>query len=237
MKKLIILFLLIAGQAPVWGQTVNIHMKDGRVIEYDASDVNYVNFSFNKHEAVDLGLTSGLKWATCNIGASKPEDTGYYLAWGETSGKEEYEWDNYKWCNGSKTSLTKYTSRSTLEPDDDAAHVLWGGTWRMPSVEEVNELMRECTKSVVTQNGVRGAVFTGPNGNSIFFPASGCLSYENDWMGLHGLYWLNSTQNNYWNNDPAADYFEVDCQTVKYVTYRAPRCWGLTIRAVTDAGK
>ena len=80
-------------------------------------------------------------------------------------------------------------------------------------------------------------VFTGPNGNSIFMPASGCLSYENNWEGLHGLYWLNSTENNNWNGDPAADYFELDCQTVKYCTYRAPRCWGLTIRAVIDAGK
>jgi hypothetical protein len=235
MKKLIILSLLIvAGQVAAWGQTVNIHMKDGSVIEYDASGVDYVNFTDIKHEAVDLGLTSGTKWATCNIGATKPEETGNFIAWGEMAKKDDYSWATYKWCNGSKTSLTKYTSISTLEPEDDAAHVLWGGTWRMPTVAEVKELITECSKSVVTQNGVKGAVFTGPNGNSIFFPASGCKSYENDWEGEHGLYWLNSTQNNNWNGDPAADYFEADCKTVRYVTYRAPRCWGLTIRPVTN---
>lgn len=234
MKKLIVFALLVAGQTAVLGQTVNIHMKDGRVIEYDAADVDYVNFSATKHEAVDLGLTSGTKWATCNIGAAQPEDTGYFIAWGEVTKKENYSWENYKWCNGSKTSLTKYTSRGTLEPEDDAAHVMWGGTWRMPSLEEATELMKECSKSVTTQNGVLGAVFTGPNGNSIFLPASGCKGDENNWEGLHGLFWLNSTQNNYWNSDPAADYFEVDCQTVRYTTYRAPRSWGLSIRAVTS---
>lgn len=233
MKKLIALALLMAGQVAAWGQTWNIHMKDGSVITYDASVVDYINASTIKHEAIDLGLTSGTKWATCNLGASKPEEAGYYLAWGEVTGKENYKWEDYKWCNGSKTSLTKYTSKGTLEPDDDAVHVMWGGTWRMPTLAEATELINECTKSVVTQNGVQGAVFTGPNGNSIFFPAVGCKGYENDWEGQHGLYWLNSTQNNNWNNDPAADYFEIDCQTVRFSTYRAPRCWGLTIRPVT----
>jgi len=241
MKKLLVLSLLIvAGQVAAWGQTVNIRMKDGSVLEYDASGVDYVYFTakgstgLNGHEAVDLGLPSGLKWATCNVGATKPEEAGGFFAWGEAAEKEDYSWAAYKWCNGSKTNLTKYNSISTLETEDDAAYVLWGGTWRMPTVAEATELIMECSKSVVTQNGVKGAVFTGPNGNSIFLPAPGCKSYENNWEGLHGLYWLNSTDNNNWNGDPAANYFEVDCQTVKFVTYRAPRCWGFTIRPVTE---
>ena len=86
MKKLIALALLVAGQVAAWGQTVNIHMKDGSVLQYDASGVDYVNFSagnndgLNGHEAVDLGLPSGTKWATCNVGASTPEEAGYFFA-------------------------------------------------------------------------------------------------------------------------------------------------------------
>ena len=91
MKKLIILSLLIvAGQVAAWGQTVNIHMKDGSVLKYDASGVDYVNFTAasttpDEHEAVDLGLPSGLKWATCNVGATKPEEGGGFYAWGEVA--------------------------------------------------------------------------------------------------------------------------------------------------------
>ena len=101
--------------------------------------------NYNGHEYVDLGLPSGLKWATCNVGASSPEVYGGYYAWGETEEKSSYSWSTYKWCNGSYDTMTKYCTSSsygtvdnktTLDPQDDVAHVKWGGRWRMPTLEE-----------------------------------------------------------------------------------------------------
>ncbi|MCQ2319676.1 MAG: hypothetical protein MJZ90_12290 [Bacteroidales bacterium] len=102
------------------------------------------------HEYVDLGLPSGLLWATCNVGADSPEDYGDYFAWGETETKSDYDWDTYKWCNGSYNTLTKYNTKSsygtvdnktTLELSDDAARANWGGSWRMPTEAEFQELI------------------------------------------------------------------------------------------------
>ena len=108
----------------------------------------------NGHVWVDLGLPSGTKWATANVGASKPEEFGNYYAWGETTTKEIYSWSTYKY--GSDFELTKYCSASlygkdgftdskaTLDPSDDAAYVNWGGKWRMPTYEQLGELRNEC---------------------------------------------------------------------------------------------
>ena len=134
----------------------------------------------NGHEYVDLGLS--VKWATCNVGASQPEEYGDYFAWGETEPKEVYEWSTYKWCNGSDNTQTKYCTNSSygtvdnktqLDKEDDAASVNWGGAWRMPTEEEIDELRTDCTWEVDTLNGVAGLILTGPNGNNIFIPASG----------------------------------------------------------------
>ncbi len=137
------------------------------------------------HEWVDLGLPSGTMWATCNVGANTPEEYGDYFAWGETTPKDNYDWSTYKWCNGSKTSMTKYCANSTygadgftdgkteLDPEDDPAYVNWGPSWRMPTFEQLQELMYKCTLTWTTKNGVSGRLVTGPNGNSIFLPAVG----------------------------------------------------------------
>ncbi|MCQ2315107.1 MAG: DUF1566 domain-containing protein [Bacteroidales bacterium] len=155
------------------------------------------------HAYVDLGLPSGLLWATCNVGASKPEDYGDYFAWGETTTKSTYSWDTYKWCNdGDPHKLTKYNTysgcgtvdnKTVLDLEDDAAHVNWGGAWRMPTYGEMRELVNNCTSEWTTQNGVKGRKFTGPNGESIFLPAAGyydggSLSYA----GSYGYYWSSS---------------------------------------------
>ena len=152
------------------------------------------------HEYVDLGLS--VKWATCNVGASAPEDYGGYYAWGETEEKSNYDWSTYKWCKGSYDTLTKYCTSSSygkvdnktvLDPEDDVAHVKWGGTWRMPTLEEQKELSEKCTWTWTTQNGVKGYKVTGPNGNSIFLPAAG---YRNGTgagsRGSYGYYWSSS---------------------------------------------
>ena len=156
---------------------------------------------------VDLGLPSGLLWATCNIGASSPEDYGDYYAWGETETKSNYSWSTYKWYNGSETTMTKYCTSSsygtvdnktTLDLEDDVAHVKWGGSWRMPTKSEQEELHNSCTWTWTTQNGTNGYKVTGTNGNSIFLPAAGCRYYTSlDYAGSHGLYWSSSLDSGY----------------------------------------
>ena len=134
----------------------------------------------NGYEYVDLGLPSGLKWATCNVGATSPEEYGNYYAWGETATQETYDWSTYKWCNGNYNTQTKYCTNSSygtvddktvLEPEDDAAAVNWGGAWRMPTDEEWTELRENCTWTWT--NGVNGYEVKGTNGNYIFLPAAG----------------------------------------------------------------
>ena len=154
------------------------------------------------HEYVDLGLPSGLLWATCNVGADKPEDYGDYFAWGETATKASYSWDTYQWCNGSYNNLTKYNSdpdygtvddKTMLEPADDAAHVNWGGGWRMPTLDELEELEDNCTWEWTAQDGKDGYRVTGSNGNSIFLPAAGCYYGDSiSYAGSFGYYWSSS---------------------------------------------
>lgn len=173
---------------------------------------------YNGHEYVDLGLPSGLKWATCNVGATKPEDYGDYFAWGETEPKSIYNWSTYKYMQEGYSDyehVTKYTfedglassywydnyiyvgttvdgvtykNKTVLDPEDDAAHVNWGGDWRMPTLEEQYELLTICTWTWITSGDVNGYVVTGPNGNSIFLPCGhNRSSFERE-----GNYWANS---------------------------------------------
>lgn len=144
----------------------------------------------NGKDFVDLGLPSGLKWATCNVGATTPEEYGDYFAWGETESKDYYDFSTYKYCNGDRYSMTKYCvdsyygtvdNKTTLELTDDAARVNWGGNWRMPTRAEQDELRNSsnCTWTRTTQNGVKGYKVTSKkNGNSIFLPAAGCRFYD-----------------------------------------------------------
>ena len=157
--------------------------------QYDSETVTLLfDSGFGHHEYVDLGLPSGLLWATCNVGADNPEDYGDYFAWGETQPKNCYDWSTYQHCNGSHTTLTKYCSNSSygyngftdnltiLLPEDDAATANWGGNWRMPTEEEWLELYHNTTVTWTTQNDVKGRLFTAGNGNSLFLPAAGFRS-------------------------------------------------------------
>ncbi len=155
----------------------------------------------NVHEYVDLGLS--VKWATCNVGASQPEEYGDYFAWGETSPKSTYDWSTYKWCRGDRNNLTKYCTdsdygtvdnKTQLELSDDAARANWGGSWRMPTRDELTELRNECKWTWITQNGVDGYKVTSKtNGRSIFLPAAGARynGSLND-AGSRGDYWSSS---------------------------------------------
>ena len=185
-----------------------IYCSDGNVIKVDSISMiapEEPEDLYNGHEYVDLGLS--VKWATCNVGATTPEEYGDYFAWGEVEPKEVYDWSTYKWCNGSHTTHTKYCTNSdygtvdnktVLEAADDAAAVNWGGSWRMPTDAELTELREECTWTWTTQNGVNGYKVTGSNGNSIFLPAAG-YRIENslDNAGSFGNYWSSSLHTDY----------------------------------------
>ena len=185
-------------------------------------------------DLIDLGLPSGTKWASRNVGAGSPTDYGSYFAWGETTPKESYNWANYKHYNWTGRSLTKYCTSSsygtvdnktTLDLEDDAAHANWGGDWRMPTHEESTELIDKCQWLRVIINGVLGKKCIGPNGNSIFFPASGvrfddALCYK----GVDGQYWQSESG----DNDLGA------WRIYLFDVIRLERYAGLTVRPVCD---
>lgn len=122
--------------------------------------------TINGHEYVDLGLPSGIKWATCNVGASSPSKRGDYFAWGETRKKATYT---------SETSKTYKKDFGDISgnPQYDVARDKWGGSWRLPSKAECEELKDECIWTWISQGVYKGYKVTGPNGNSIFLPITG----------------------------------------------------------------
>lgn len=139
--------------------------------------------SHNGHEWVDLGLPSGLKWATCNVGASYPGDYGNHYAWGEVVSMEEGNESDGRLYG---TSTSDIRGNSTY----DAATFNWGGGWRLPTMTEFGELLRECTWEWTTQNGHNGYKVTGPNSQSIFLPAAGWRHVAAEGgVGSHGDYW------------------------------------------------
>lgn len=150
------------------------------------------------HSFVDLGLS--VKWATCNVGTSVPEDYGDYYAWGETDTKSSYNSSNNKWYYYDIHSYIKYCTdsyygtidnKTVLDQEDDVAHVKWGGDWRMPTYPEQSELRKNCTWTWTTQNGTTGYKVTSKlNGNSIFLPAAGYRSDSSlKRTGTYGCYW------------------------------------------------
>lgn len=156
-------------------------------------------------EAVDLGLS--VKWAAFNVGATTPEEAGEYYAWGEITPKAQYDWTSYLWCEGDYNKLTKYCSqysygkvdsKRTLDSDDDVASHEWGGSWRMPTNEEWNELIDSCDWKWCTENGVNGYRVTskvsGHTDKSIFLPAAGEKAETSlSAVGSEGVYWSSNT--------------------------------------------
>ncbi len=195
-------------------------------------------------EAVDLGLTSGVKWANMNVGAGCPEDYGHYFAWGETTPQSDnvYSWASYKWCNGSSTALTKYCnnssygsggftdSKTVLDLENDAARANWGGDWRMPTQAEFQELIANTTSTWTTQNGAYGYKFTSKtNSNSIFLPAAGYRwdgGLSDD--GSNGHYWSSSL---FESNPSGAWYLNFKSEGV-YTNNNISRYFGHSVRPV-----
>lgn len=142
----------------------------------------------NGHEAVDLGLS--VKWATCNIGASRPEEYGDYFAWGETKPKDKYSYENYMFYNATNGSHLIHTGAIISGTKFDAVHKLWGEDWRMPTEWDLYELLRECSWERAIINGGKGYRVIGPNGNCIFLPAEKWNPRYNENEGVQ--YWTGS---------------------------------------------
>ncbi|MBR5238501.1 MAG: fimbrillin family protein [Paludibacteraceae bacterium] len=216
-----------------WGDDIEV---DGTIVdsENNKGENNEGNdeeddetVSENGHEYVDLGLPSGIKWATCNVGATAPEEYGDYFAWAETEVKEYYDWSMYKYCVDDYDNLTKYCTDSEYGKDgfvddktvfgieDDVAAVNWGGAWRMPTKVEQDELRNNCDWTWTTQNGVNGCKVTGPNGNSIFIPAAGYMEDDELYdVNETGSYWSSSL----YTNSP-------ECAYSVYFESRRPKGW------------
>ena len=191
--------------------------------------------SDGKHEGhgyVDLGLS--VKWATCNVGAASPEDYGHYFAWGETSTKSDYLILNCSTYGLSYTELQSHgyiDSEGRLTPQYDAATANWGGDWRMPTKEEMRELLNNCTWIWTTQNGVNGYNVKGPNGNSIFLPAAGDRDGSPfDDSGNYGSCWSSTPYDNYFDYNAYGLFFESGIQGVGY-GYRST---GRSVRPVVE---
>lgn len=198
------------------------------------------NGSENGYQYIELGLS--VRWATYNVGATKPEEYGDYYAWGEIETKTDYSWSTYKWSyNGSADTQTKYNinssygtvdNKTTLDPEDDVAHVKWGGNWRMPTMAEQDELRDNCTWTWTTLNGVNGYLVTsnktGYTDRSIFLPAAG---YRDDTyiysVGYDGIYWSSSLYTGY---PRYAWYIGFDSDSVSWYYYYRFR--GLSVRPV-----
>ena len=221
----------------------------GEEVSFFTTDLVYhPTGGFNGHGYVDLGLPSGLMWAYTNIGAdeSAPYDYGSYYAWGETETKETYDWSTYHYCNGSEMTLTKYCNDgsygnegytdelTTLEAEDDAATTNWGDGWRMPTIDDFQELVDNCDTAWITLNGVNGMLFTSRNnGLFIFLPAAGIRNgSELTDAGSYGYYWSSSLRTDFSYNA-----WKLNFNSVDYNMYDNERDYGLSVRPVCVPSK
>lgn len=176
-------FAVVDGKDTVWSNVMPIEV---HATEYGDSVLN-------GHRYVDLGLPSGTLWAECNIGAQEPREAGYMFAWGEVEPKESYTWETYKYCKGTKSSLTKYNTETSygetpdnltvLEDEDDAAYLLWGEGWHIPSPVQFEELSYYCYILYEAQGKNNGFRVVGLNGKEIYLPGEGSRL---------GWYWSNA---------------------------------------------
>ena len=189
--------------------------------------------TINGHERVDLGLS--VKWATCNVGASSPSDYGGYFAWGETSTKSSYDWSNCFDCldsTGDSWGTYKLGGQTRITPTSghDTARENWGGTWRMPTDAENDELCKKCKWTWTSKNGHNGYTVTGPNGNSIFLPAAGFRRGASSYgVGEGGVYWSSTLSSSYSDN---ARYLYFDSSGHNTLNYY--RRNGQSVRPVTE---
>ncbi len=228
MKKSILFSVLVVGATLLQAQSITVHQtcgQNGQVLVIET----------NGHECVDLGLPSRTLWATCNVGATTPEDYGNYYAWGETVTKEIYDWSTYFDTNDGGNTFTKYNNnggKTVLDPEDDAAHVNWGGSWRMPTQAEWQELYDNCTWTWTTQNGINGYKVTsnkaGYTDKFIFLPAAGDRDDSDlGYVGSDGYYW-SSSRNEY----DSSHAWDLGFGSGSHDIYNVRRYYGRSVRPV-----
>lgn len=213
----------------------------GNITEFQAATIDSVFFkAYTTYDFVDLGLPSGTLWATCNIGANSPDEPGFYFAWGETVTKSSYTWlAPGDYAHGTLTTtdanfgMTKYNAidtLTTLEFADDAARTIWQSTWRIPTADELNELLNSCTWTFTTQGGHEGYLVTSnTNANSIFLPCAGYFDGTTYKGASWGHYWSSSLSKKNMRNAMAF----IFPSTSSYLN-SVSRCQGLSIRPVSS---
>lgn len=201
---------------------------------------------YNGHDAVDLGTS--VLWATCNVGAKTPDETGYFVAWGETEPRNYYNWSTYKWYDGeliynptfkkynTKSEFGTVDNRKRLEAADDIARKEWGSLWRLPYKEDWQELLDKCKWEVTSYYGMTGFRFIGENGKSIFLRICGYYYLGNILNSLeYGYYWSADL-----NDDlPStawilmmSDFYRVKIHNVSVTDFG--RRWGISVRPVHE---
>ena len=257
---LILIVAALSITSVAYAQAMVITMNDGKIQVYPVKDIAKMSWiddesnnggtsdgenqpQANNHEYVNLGLPSGTLWATCNVGANSPEEYGDYFAWGETEPKTIYSKSNYKWYDSSTSSYTKYVfdpswvasnPKLFLDLEDDAARANWGGDWRMPTIDELDELVNYCLWTETKLNGVKGYQVTSAiNGKSIFLPGAG-VRYDSslDNYGSPGYYWSSSFNFNY------SDYsYMLNFDSKGHGLYSYFRYYGHTVRPVLSSAQ
>lgn len=175
MKHTLLLSLLCCACTNVFAQNITVFGKDGSRTDFKDGQVASIEFSDVERPelsapatvtTIDLGLS--VKWASCNVGATKPAEPGAYFAWGEKAEKTNYNWNTYF-----DTDCERPLEGISGMPAYDVATAEWGGDWRLPTLEEMQELSDRCTWTWTEQDGQKGCLVTGPSGASIFLPAAG----------------------------------------------------------------
>ena len=237
MKKLILFACALCMSVCAMAQSeFYVYKTDGSSVRYMIADVDSISFTApatgtaNGYEWVDLGLS--VKWATCNVGATKPEQRGSYFAWGETESRSYFVTDIYKWGWGYITKYNDEDDLIELELSDDAAHVNWGGNWRMPTRAEFDELLTNCVWSLSFQNDVEWYKVTSKiNGNSIILPYSGYGSGNNTERRTCCCYWSSSLHPKGFGDNRSAWHLCVGF-SISYDMISIYRFYGMPIRPV-----
>ncbi len=220
----ILIKALEAGSATITVEDLGLNQKATISVQITGNS----NPTYPVAEAIDLGLPSGTKWASWNVGATKPEEYGCYYAWGEIEERVDYNWGTYTHCDDSSYNCHDIGD-DIAGTQYDVAHMKWGGSWRIPSKDQIKELIDKCTKKWINKNGVNGNLFTGPNGNSIFLPAAG--EYMNDELidkESNGYYWSSSLYPDFDNWAYFLDFYS----GYSFLLEFGPRPDGFTVRPV-----
>jgi non-specific serine/threonine protein kinase len=193
-KYILSLLFLIIASVVFAQQQISVKVWKGGKAEI-IEQIDSVTFPNTMQHLICIDLGLSVKWASCNLGAETPEAYGDYYAWGEVKAKENYKWNGYKYYEPISKKITKYNTsdkKTILEASDDAATIILGNEWRIPTTAEMEELVKKCTWKWFEdeKSGYCGYWVTGPNGNRIFLPAAGCMNGNEPYATeFYGYYW------------------------------------------------